>query len=87
MSANVGIQTRIFLKRFQVWLGMVALIGAATAVVAATIPNLFPFRDSTGRSPRFRRQVSSLRAGHSSRVWERTGGAAQAVTSSGTRWV
>src|SRR6185437_9833543 len=47
MSANVGIQTRIFLKRFQVWLGMVALIGAATAV-AATIPNLFPFHNSTG---------------------------------------
>ncbi|HEV2399895.1 MAG TPA: hypothetical protein VGS27_23340, partial [Candidatus Sulfotelmatobacter sp.] len=30
------------------WLGMVTLVGAATAVAAATIPNLFPFLDSTG---------------------------------------
>lgn len=36
------------MKRSQVWLGMVALAGAATVAVAATIPNLFPFRDSTG---------------------------------------
>lgn len=46
--SSVGVQMRNFLKRSQVWLGMVALVGAATAVVAATIPNLFPFRDSTG---------------------------------------
>ena len=48
MLRNVGIQVRSFLKRSQVWLGMVAVVGAATAVAAATIPNLFPFLDSTG---------------------------------------
>ena len=48
MSRNVGMQVRSFLKRSQVWLGTMALAGAATVAVAATIPNLFPFRDSTG---------------------------------------
>jgi cytochrome c peroxidase len=48
MLRNVRTQVRSFLKRSQVWLGMVALAGAGTAVAAVTIPNLFPFLDSTG---------------------------------------
>lgn len=48
MLRNVKTQVKNLFKRSQVWLGMVALVGAATAVAAATIPNLFPFRDSTG---------------------------------------
>lgn len=48
MLRDVWIQVRRFLKGSQVWLGMVAVVGAATAVAAATIPNLFPFLDATG---------------------------------------
>lgn len=48
MFRGVGASVGSIFKRFRVGLGIVALVGAATAVVAATIPNLFPFRDSTG---------------------------------------
>lgn len=50
MLSNVRTQFRNFLKQSQVWLGIVALTGMATAVAAATttIPNLFPFLDPTG---------------------------------------
>ena len=54
MWRNVGVQQmRSFLKRSRVWLGMVALAGAGTAVTAMTIPNLFPFLDSTGAMATF----------------------------------
>ena len=48
MFRGVGASVGSIFKRFRVGLGIVALVGAATAAVAATIPNLFPFRDSTG---------------------------------------
>ena len=48
MSGFVGVPVRTFLKRFRAGLGIAALFGAATALAAATIPNLFPFLDSTG---------------------------------------
>lgn len=48
MFRSMGASIRSFSKRFRAVLGMVAVVGAATAVVAATIPNLFPFLDSTG---------------------------------------
>ncbi|MHB8486209.1 MAG: hypothetical protein ACYDCM_10860 [Candidatus Acidiferrales bacterium] len=48
MLRNVGVQVKSFLRKCQVSVGIVAFVGAATAVAAMTIPNLFPFRDSTG---------------------------------------
>ncbi len=53
MLKNVRARVRSFLRRSQVWLGMVTLVGAATAVAAATIPNLFPFLDATGAMATF----------------------------------
>ncbi|MHB8541012.1 MAG: hypothetical protein ACYDCD_08755 [Candidatus Acidiferrales bacterium] len=48
MSRNITASIRSLLKRFRVGLGIAAIFGAATALAAATIPNLFPFLDSTG---------------------------------------
>src|SRR5579863_1581174 len=44
----MGASIRTLSKRFRVVLGMAAFVGAATALAAATIPNLYPFLDSTG---------------------------------------
>ena len=48
MRGNVRVSISGFLKRYQTWAGTALLLCVATAVAAATIPNLFPFHDSTG---------------------------------------
>ncbi len=53
MLRNARTQVKNLFKRYRVWLGMVAVVGGATAVAAATIPNLFPFLDSTGAMSTF----------------------------------
>jgi len=54
MLRNIGMRLRSFLKRSRVWVGMVALAGAGTAVAAVVIiPNLFPFLDPTGAMATF----------------------------------
>ncbi|HLJ41015.1 MAG TPA: hypothetical protein VKT50_05965 [Candidatus Acidoferrales bacterium] len=53
MLRNARTQVKNLFKRYRVWLGMVAVVGGATAVAAATIPNLFPFLDSTGAMATF----------------------------------
>jgi len=53
MLRNVRTQVKNLFRTYPVWLGIVALVGMATAVAAATIPNLFPFLDSTGAMATF----------------------------------
>ncbi|HVA17739.1 MAG TPA: hypothetical protein VMV59_08515 [Candidatus Dormibacteraeota bacterium] len=54
MMRDVRVRVKNFLKRSQVWMGTIALAGAGTAVAAVvTIPNLFPFLDSTGAMATF----------------------------------
>ena len=54
MLRNVRMRVKNLLKRSPLWLGMAALVGAGTAVAAVvTIPNLFPFLDSTGAMSTF----------------------------------
>jgi hypothetical protein len=53
MFRNVGVTVKSFLRKCQVSVGIVAFVGAATAVAAVTIPNLFPFLDSTGAAATF----------------------------------